>query len=53
MGQGLPAGEIASVLGITVYTCRGYVKSILAKLGVHTQLEAVVSATRLGLVGAH
>ncbi len=50
MGQGLPTGEIASVLGITVYTCRGYVKALLKKLGANTQLEAVIKAQNLGII---
>ena len=32
--------------------CRGYVKAILAKLGAHSQLEAVVVATLMGLLRA-
>jgi DNA-binding CsgD family transcriptional regulator len=38
------------VLGISLHTCRGYVKSLLSKLGVSSQLEAVVTAQRLGLI---
>lgn len=30
------------------HTARGHVKNILMKLGAHTQLEAVVIATRAG-----
>ena len=41
---------IAKELGVTLHTCRGYVKGVLAKLGVHSQLEAVVLATRTGLI---
>lgn len=48
MGNGVPAN--ARALGISEHTCRGYVKSILAKLGVHSQLEAVAVATRRGLL---
>lgn len=51
MAQGNDVRANALTLGISENTCRGYVKSILAKLEVHSQLEAVVSATRLGLVG--
>ena len=41
-------------LGISPHTCRGYVKSILAKLGAHSQLEAVATAQRLELLdGGH
>ena len=50
MGQGLDPQAIAAHLGISVNTCRGYVKSILAKLGAHSQLEAVVVAARRGLL---
>jgi DNA-binding NarL/FixJ family response regulator len=52
MGKGAAASEIACVLGITLNTCRGYVKSVRAKLGVRSQLEAVVKAQRLGLISA-
>jgi DNA-binding NarL/FixJ family response regulator len=44
--------RIARELGISVSTCRGYVKNVLAKLGAHTQLEAVVIATRHGMIDA-
>jgi DNA-binding NarL/FixJ family response regulator len=50
LAEGDDATTIARNLGISVNTCRGYVKSILAKLDAHTQLEAVVLATRLGLI---
>ncbi|HEY9475343.1 MAG TPA: response regulator transcription factor [Mycobacteriales bacterium] len=50
MGQGMPPKSIARVLGISLHTCRGYVKSIHTKLGVSSQLEAVVHAQRLGLI---
>ena len=47
---GLDARAIAKHLGISVNTCRGYVKSLMLKLGAHSQLEAVVIATTNGLV---
>jgi DNA-binding NarL/FixJ family response regulator len=50
LGRGMQAKAIARVLGITVETCRGYVKSLHAKLGVRSQLEAVVKAQQLGLL---
>lgn len=50
MGQGMPPKSIARVLGISLHTCRGYVKSIHTKLGVRSQLEAVVRAQRLGII---
>jgi DNA-binding NarL/FixJ family response regulator len=51
LAAGLDASVIAHELGISVNTCRGYVKNLLAKLGAHSQLEAVVLAMRSGLVG--
>jgi DNA-binding NarL/FixJ family response regulator len=52
MGEGLDPHAIAGELGISLNTCRGYQKSILAKLGAHSQLEAVVVASRRGLIGS-
>lgn len=46
---GLDARSIALQLGISLGTCRGYVKTLLHKLGAHSQLEAVATARRLGL----
>ncbi|HXA29866.1 MAG TPA: response regulator transcription factor [Candidatus Angelobacter sp.] len=52
--RGLASGSdpqnIAQALGMSVNTCRGHVKSILSKLGAHSQLEAVVIALRRGLL---
>lgn len=50
LGAGSDAPRIAAALGISMYTTRDHIKSILAKLGVHSQLEAVVTAGRLGLI---
>ena len=50
MADGRDSAQIARHLGISLLTCRGYVKSLLTKLDAHSQLEAVVVATRLGLV---
>ncbi len=52
LGRGMQIKAIARVLGITLETCRGYVKSLHAKLGVRSQLEAVVKAQDLGLLSA-
>lgn len=41
---------IAKQLGVSLSTCRGYVNSLLAKMKVHSQLEAVVVASRSGLI---
>ena len=50
MVAGVGPKAIAARLDITVSTCRSYVKAILQKLGVHSQLEAVAVATRDGLI---
>lgn len=50
MASGSDVRTNAKVLGISTSTCRGYTKSILAKLGAHSQLEAVVTATQRGLL---
>ncbi len=52
LGRGMQVKAIARVLGITLETCRGYVKSLHAKLGVRSQLEAVVKAQQLGLISS-
>lgn len=49
---GLDARAIADQLGISLSTCRGYVKTLLRKLDAHSQLEAVAIARRQGLVNA-
>jgi DNA-binding CsgD family transcriptional regulator len=38
--------RIADELGISLTTARGYVQSILAKLGVHSRVEAVAYAVQ-------
>jgi DNA-binding NarL/FixJ family response regulator len=50
MGAGSDPHAIAKALGISIHTCRGYQKSMMAKLGAHSQLEAVVIGTRKGLI---
>jgi DNA-binding NarL/FixJ family response regulator len=50
LADGATVTDIAGFLGLSVQTCRGYVKSLLAKLGVRTQLQAVVAAARMGLL---
>ena len=45
---GLDVRAIADQMGVSVNTCRAYVKSVLAKLHAHSQLEAVAIARRNG-----
>ncbi len=50
LGRGLPVKSVARVLGISVETCRGYVKALHVKLDANSQLEVVVRAQELGLL---
>jgi DNA-binding NarL/FixJ family response regulator len=50
LGEGLDVTAIAKQLDIKLNTCRGHVKSLLVKLGSHSQLEAVVEAVHQGLL---
>lgn len=50
MGEGLDPSAIAERLVLSVYTVRGHVKNVMMKLGAHTQLEAVVVATKSGVL---
>lgn len=52
MGQGLDPRAISNELVVSLHTARTHVKNIMAKLGVHSQLEAVVSAVRSGLIAS-
>ena len=52
LANGRHVRDIAQELGISVHTCRDYVKTLLAKLEVHSQLEAVVVAGMHGLIDA-
>ena len=50
MADGRDVTSIAHELRISSHTCRGHVKSVLFKLGAHSQLEAVIIAVRLGII---
>lgn len=50
LGRGLDPTHIAAELGLSIHTARGHVKRILAKLGAHSQLEAVIIAVQVGLL---
>ena len=53
LGDGHDLREIAQELGLSLHTCRGHVKSVLGKLGVHSQLAAVVLARRCGVIASN
>lgn len=50
LGEGKSTHEIAAALGLSTTTVRNHVANLLAALGVHTRLEAVVAARRRGLL---
>jgi DNA-binding NarL/FixJ family response regulator len=50
LGDGYSPQAIASELVISIYTARGHVKSVMHKLGVHSQLEAVATGARMGIL---
>jgi len=52
IGQGLQAKSIAKVMGISVHTCRGYIKSVYTKLHVSSRIEAVNRGRQLQLLDA-
>jgi DNA-binding NarL/FixJ family response regulator len=43
-------GKIAESLGISRHTTRGYMQTVIEKLGAHSRLEAVLRAQELGLL---
>jgi len=50
LARGTETGQIAQNLVISPVTVRNYIQRILAKLGVHSRLEAVVLAFRQGVL---
>jgi DNA-binding CsgD family transcriptional regulator len=47
---GATTEEVADVLGISVHTVRTHLRNVMAKLEVHSKLEAVVMALKEGLI---
>jgi DNA-binding NarL/FixJ family response regulator len=50
LAAGLPNKTIASRLSITDHTVKFHVNAIMTKLNVQSRTEAVVRATKLGLI---
>lgn len=50
LARGLANGEIAAKLSISPITARNHVTNVIEKLRVHTRLQAVIAASRLGLL---
>jgi DNA-binding NarL/FixJ family response regulator len=51
MADAAETAVIASTLGISANTARGYVQTVLEKLDAHSRLEAVLRAQELGVLG--
>lgn len=50
LATGLDVRAISRRMELSVHTVRDHVRAVLAKLGAHSQLEAIVNAAQLGLV---
>jgi len=50
LARGESTATLAKAMGVTRSTARSHVQSVLTKLGVHSQREAVIEAARNGLV---
>lgn len=50
LARGMATIEIATALGISRVTARNHVTRVIEKLGVKTRLQAVLAASRLGLI---
>jgi DNA-binding NarL/FixJ family response regulator len=50
LAEGLTTQDVASALSISVMTVQSHVKNVLAKLGVHSKVEAIRYAWRSGVL---
>jgi DNA-binding NarL/FixJ family response regulator len=50
MAEGLDTNAMAHRLGIAVHTIEWHVRHVIEKLEVHSKLQAVIAAARLGLI---
>ena len=50
INDGVAAAQIAPALHVSIHTVRSRIKSLMRKLDVTSQIEAVAEATRLGLL---
>jgi DNA-binding NarL/FixJ family response regulator len=50
LAEGRSTAEIAAELALTQTTVRNYIANLLAALGVHTRLQAVIAARKDGLI---
>jgi DNA-binding NarL/FixJ family response regulator len=50
LSHGLDTTAIAAQLGIALHTVEWHLRHVIEKLGVHSKLQAVVAAARLGII---
>lgn len=50
LAEGYETGDLATRLGIAPHTVEWHVSHVIEKLGVHSKLQAVIAAARLGLI---
>jgi two-component system, NarL family, nitrate/nitrite response regulator NarL len=50
LANGYDTGTLAALLGIAPHTVEWHVRHLIEKLGVHSKLQAVIGAVRIGLI---
>jgi DNA-binding CsgD family transcriptional regulator len=50
LAQGLDTGGVSRRLGIAPHTVEWHVGHLIEKLAVHSKLQAVIAAARLGII---
>lgn len=50
VSRGFSYGEIADLKNLSVHTIQAHIKSLYGKLEVHSKMEALLEATRMGLL---
>lgn len=53
IARGFSYQEIATLQGVSVHTVQAHIKSLYSKLAVHSKMEAVFEATRMGMLPRH
>ena len=50
LAEGMSTAQIADDLGLSRTTVRNYIANVLAALGVHSRLQAVITARKAGIL---
>ena len=50
LAEGMDTATMSQRLGIATHTTEWHVRHVIEKLGVHSKLQAVIAAARLGLI---